>query len=157
VTAPIQQSQERPNAWLLDFGQTLRAAVGLRVLLQIVDGPRLHSVPCTPPHCRSVLPWQGRLLPVLDLAVLLGSQPQQPHLLAVAAYQERLGEPTRFGALLLTTPPVGIIVGNDQACPLPEYPQAWGKFALSCFGHQGDAIPVLHMGRLLSRRSDSQG
>lgn len=154
--ADDNNSGARPNAWLLDFGHTLRAAVGMRVLLQIVDDPKLHPVPCTPPHCHSVFSWQGRLLPVLDMAALLGREPQSPHLLAIAAYQEHPGEAARFGALLLATPPVAVIVGNDQVCPLPEQPAAWGKLALSCFGHQGDAIPVLHLGRIFSRPPETR-
>lgn len=140
----------RPNAWLLDFGHTLRAAVGTRVMVQIVDRPRLHPVPCTPPHCRSIYSWQGRPLPVLDMAVLLGYEAQAPRLLAIAAYQEHAGDAVKFGALLLSAPPVAIIVGNDQACSLPDYPDTWEHFSLSCFGHQGEAIPVLHLGRVFA-------
>ncbi len=146
-----KKTDARPNAWVLDFGQTHRAAVGMRVLMQIIDSPRLHPVPCAPAHCRSVFSWQGRLLPVLDMAPLLGHEPTTPPLLAVAGYQEHAGEAMRFGAFLLATPPVAIIVGNDQACALPEEPAIWQKLSLSCFGHQGDAIPVLHLSRLFSR------
>ncbi len=144
--------EERPNAWLLDFGHTLRAAVGMRVLLQIVDDPKLHPVPCTPPHCHSIHAWQGHMLPVVDMAALLGFDAQSKRLLAVAAYQEHPGDPVKFGALLLAAPPVAIIVDNEQACSLPEYPEAWGKFSLSCFGHQGDAVPVLHLGRVFAKQ-----
>lgn len=140
----------RPNAWMLDFGGAFRAAVGARVLVQIVDRPRLHPVPCTPPHCQSIYAWQGRLMPVVDVAVLLGREPQEPRLLAIAAYQEHAGDTVTFGALLLSAPPVAIIVGNEQACSLPDYPEAWERFSLSCFGHQGEAIPVLHLGRLFA-------
>ncbi len=152
MAAP-KNPEERPNAWLLDFGQMLRAAVGMRVLLQIIDQPRLHPVPCTPAHCRSVYSWQGRLMPVVDMAVLLGHEPQTPRLLAIAGYQESPGEAPRLGGLLLSTAPIPLIVGNDQACALPEQSDVWPKFAISCFGHQGDAIPVLHLGRIFSKQS----
>lgn len=140
-----------PNAWLLDFGQSLRAAVGTRVLLQIIDNPLLHEVPCTPAYCHRVLPWQGRMLPVMDMAERLSVVPQAQRLVAVAGYQDRPGEPVRFGALLLSSPPVAIAVGDAQSCPLPEQPADWSHCAISCFDHQGVAIPVLHMGRIFSR------
>lgn len=152
MAAP-KNTKERPNAWLLDFGQMLRAAVGMRVLLQIIDQPRLHPVPFTPAHCRSVYSWQGRLMPVVDMAALLGHEPQTPRLLAIAGYQEAPGEAPRLGGLLLSVAPMPLIAGNDQACALPEQSDAWPKFAISCFGHQGDAIPVLHLGRIFSRQS----
>ena len=139
------------NAWLLDFGQSLRAAVGARVLLQIFDNPQLHEVPCTPAYCRSVLPWQGRLLPVMDMAARLTDTPQAQRLVAVAGYQERPEVPVRFGALLLSAPPVAIAVSDAQSCPLPEQLPGWGQLSLSCFDHQGEAVPVLHLGRIFGR------
>lgn len=140
-----------PNAWLLDFGQSLRAAVGARALVQIIDSPELHEVPCTPPYCHSVLSWQGRLLPVMDMAARLTGMVQTVRLLVVAGYQERPEEPVRFGALLLASAPIAIAVSDAQACPLPEQPADWHKFAASCFDYQGTAIPVLHPGRIFSR------
>lgn len=145
----------RPNAWLLDFGPGLLAAVGTRVLLQIMEDPALHTVPYTPPQCRNVLSWKGRLLPVIDMAALLGGAPLSSRLLVVAAYREQSGEALRFGAFLLSSPPVAITVDDDQACPLPEQPGAWSKFAVSSFGHQGEAIPVLHLARIFSSLPDA--
>lgn len=138
------------NAWLLDFGQTFCAAVGTRVLLQIIDNPRLHPVPYTPQHCRSVFSWQGHFLPVVDMASVLGAEPQPPRLLAIAGYREQPGEPNRYGAMLLAAPPVAISVNDDQSCSLPEQTEAWRNFASSCFEQQGKAIPVLHLGRVFS-------
>ncbi len=137
-----------PNAWLLDFGTSLRAAVGTRVLLQILDAPKLHEVPCTPAWCHSVLSWQGRLLPVMDMAVCLGEAPQERRLVAIAGYQDRPGGTLHFGALLLAAPPQAIAVGDAQSCALPETFPA--EFAISCFDHEGAAIPVLHLARIFS-------
>jgi len=140
----------RSNAWLLDFSQSFCAAVGTRVLLQIIDNPKLHPVPCAPQHCSSVFSWQGRLLPVVDMASILGVEPQTPHLLAIAGYRELPGEPIRFGALLLAAPPVAIAVSDNQSCMLPEHSEVWSKFAFSCFEQQGKAIPILHLARVFS-------
>jgi chemotaxis signal transduction protein len=145
----------RPNAWLLDFGHAFRAAVGTRVMLQITDSPRLHPLPCTPPHCRNAVFWQGRLLPVMDMAARLGGPAQTQRLLAVVGYQDRQGEPTRFGALLLAAPPVAIAVGDDQSCALPEQPADWKKFSVSCFDYRGTAVPVLHLPRIFSRAGEA--
>ena len=149
-------SAQRPNAWLLDFGQSCRAAVGTRTLLQIIDNPIQHSLPCTPPYCSSVLLWQDRLLPVMDLPALLGGLPLPPRYIAVVAYQDRLHESVRFGALQLDALPVAVAVSDEQACPLPEQPSGWSKFAISCFSHQGVAIPVLHPGRIFARPDDAR-
>jgi chemotaxis signal transduction protein len=140
----------RLNAWLLDFGHTLRAAVGTRVLLHIIDNPKLHIVPCTPAYCRSVVSWQGQLLPVMDMASILDGNPQIPLLLAIAGYQDQTENITRFGAFLLSAPPTAIAVADTQSCPLPEQPISWNKFALSCFNYHDEAIPILNLARIFS-------
>lgn len=149
--AETKNIEERSNAWLLDFGHKQRAAVGMRVLLQIIDQPSLHPVPCTPAHCRNIYSWQGRLMPVVDMAVLLGQEPQEQRLLAIAGYQEGPGETPRLGALLLSAPPAPLLVGNDKACEPPDLSGNWRKFAISCFNHQDNAVPVLHLGRVFGR------
>jgi chemotaxis signal transduction protein len=126
----------------------MRAAVGTRVLLQILDAPSLYEVPCTPDYCHSVLSWQGRLLPVMDMAARLGEAPQAGRLVAVAGYQDGPNGAVHFGALLLAAPPQAIAVGDAQSCALPEsFPS---QYAISCFDHEGEAIPILHLARIFS-------
>jgi len=140
----------RTNAWLLNFGHGLHAAVGARVLLHIIDDPKLHPVPCTPVHCHSVVYWQGQLLPVLDMASLLDGDPQPHLLLAIAGYQDHTENVARLGALLISAPPTAIAVGNTQSCSLPEQPVNWNKYALSCFDFHDEAIPILNLARIFS-------
>ena len=61
------------NAWLLDFGITFRAAIGVRELVQILDGAATFTVPLTHAHSRRVVFWQKRMLPVMDLAIRVGA------------------------------------------------------------------------------------
>ncbi|HLP96927.1 MAG TPA: chemotaxis protein CheW [Sideroxyarcus sp.] len=148
--AAVQLSAQAPDAWLLDFGQSFRAAVGKRVMVQIIDDPKLHAVPRTPAYCRSTVLWQGRVLPVMDMAARLGGAPQAPRLLAIAAYHDQTDKSTRFGALLLDALPAAIVVGDAKSCPLPEQSTAWDNLSLSCFEYQGAAVPVLHLARVFA-------
>jgi chemotaxis signal transduction protein len=153
ITAEIQGGL-RPNAWLLDFGQDFRAAVGTRVLLQIIDNPRLHPVPYAPRYCRNVLSWQSRLLPVMDMAACLGGTELTSSLVAIAGFRERPGAPMRFGAMLLASVPDAIVVRDDQSCSLPESHPGWSNLAIACFGYQGEAVPILHLERIFSSFPD---
>ena len=137
------------NAWLLDFGDACRAAVGTRELLHLVDAPATFTVPCTPGYCRSVVLWQERLLPVMDIAARLGAQPRSAPFLAVIGYQRQRGEYPQFGALALAAPPRQLAVRDEQACALPDE-GGWRELAVSCFEHEGAAVPVLDLYRIFS-------
>ncbi len=140
----------RMNAWLLDFGDSCRAAVGTRELLHLVDAPATFAVPCTPEYCRRVVLWQERLLPVMDMAARLGAAPHDAPFLAVVGYQKLRGEYPQFGALMLASPPRQLAVSDEQACALPAESSAWREWAVSCFELHGTPIPVLNLRHLFS-------
>lgn len=136
------------NAWLLNFGDSCRAAVGTRELLHLVDAPETFVVPCAPDYCNRVVLWQERLLPVMDMAARLGAASSHAPFLAVVAYQKARGEYPQFAALMLATPPQQLQVSDEQACPLPVQGNAWQELTISCFEHQGEPIPVLNLNLL---------
>lgn len=138
------------NAWILDFGQQYRAAVGKRELLHLLDVHEIFSVPCTPFYCNRVVAWQERLLPVMDIASRLGGMAQKAKFIALVGYQQRRGEYPQFGALLLSSPPLQATVSDEQACKLPENTRGWNELVISCFDYHGDAVPVLDINRLFN-------
>lgn len=140
-------SLARMNAWVLDLGGGCQAAVGAREVLHLIDTPRLFDVPLAPAYCRQVVVWQERLLPVMDVAGRLGYGMQSGPFLAVVGYQRMRGELPQFGALVLASPPRQVSVSDEQACDLPEEALHWKTLAISCFDHQGDAVPVLNLSR----------
>jgi chemotaxis signal transduction protein len=144
----------RMNAWLLDFGDACHAAVGTRELLHLIDAPSTFAVPCTPQYCNHVVLWQERLLPVLDIAARLGALPRSAPFLAVVGYQQQRGEYPQFGALMLASPPKQLAVSDEQACRLPDENDGWRELSISCFEHQGVAIPVLDLYRIFNSAPD---
>lgn len=140
----------RMNAWILDLGMGYKAAVGGRELLHLIDVPTIFPVPHTPLYCRSVVFWQERLLPVMDIAARLSGATQNAHFIAVIGYQQKRGDPPQFAALQLASPPSHVAVSDEQACSLPENVRGWDELAISCFEHQGDVLPVLNLNRLFT-------
>lgn len=141
------------NAWVLDFGMGHRAAVGERELFHLIDNPTAFSVPCTPSYCRRVAFWQGRLLPIMDVASRLCGAGQETKYIGVIGYQQRRGEYPQFGALSLISPPLKIAVNDGQACNLPEEVPGWKEMAISCFDYHGAALPVLNLNRIFNASS----
>lgn len=136
------------KAWLLDLGASNWAAVGARELLHLIDTPLTYEIPYTPAYCRRAVFWQDRLLPVMDVAGRLGYEMQSGPFLAVVGYQLVRGEFPQFGALTLASPPRQVAVSDEQACVLPEEALRWKTLAISCFDHQGNAVPVLNLSKI---------
>jgi chemotaxis signal transduction protein len=146
----------RTNAWILDIGEHLKAAVGGRELLHLIDQPKTLSVPCTPSYCKRVIAWQGRLLAVMDMTARLTGKEQQAKFVAVVAYQFQKGDYPEFGALLLLSPPVKVTVSDEDVCHLPENNSNWKAVAISCFTHEGEAIPVLDLRKIFQPLADQR-
>jgi chemotaxis signal transduction protein len=153
------------NGWLLKLRGQLRAAVGLRELVHVLPhSPRLYPVPQTPPHARHVILWEGKILPVVDLAAYLeagveddmGTATKQlslDHLVGIVAYQTAPATEVSLAGMLLGKVPERIRVTDDQACALPQGPAGWQQVAISCFEHPAHgAVPILDLPRLFSGR-----
>jgi len=140
------------NAWLLDLGEGLLAAVGELELVHLLpDAPALFDVPQSPAYCRKVLVWQQEILPLMNLATRLLGRPaaRGGGLVAVTAYQERPGADPSYGALMLSAPPVRVRVADSQACGLPEAQPGWRHMAIACFEREGRGpVPVLDLAKV---------
>lgn len=139
------------NAWILDFGMGFKAAVGTRELLHLIDVPSSFVVPCTPKYCHRVLFWQGKLLPLMDMTSRLGGAAHDAPFVAVVGYQAKRGDYPQFGALQMVSPPSQVAVSDEQACRLPDEVPEWKALAISCFEHNGMAVPVLNLNRLFGQ------
>lgn len=133
------------NAWELDLGDDLRAAVGLYELVHLIDAPVIQPVPVVPRYCRGVSLWQGLVLPVIDLAAWLGGhRPRgRAELLGVLVYRASPEEEAQFGALALADKPKRLAVGDEHMCELPGETPLWRQLAISCFRHGRVAVPIL--------------
>ncbi len=145
---------KKDRAWLLDFGNGLQAAVAYHEMWQVLLSPKLFDVPCTPQYCSHVLIIQNRILPVLNIATLLLNA-QKPfiatgNVVGVAVYQTDPKQPVNYGCLYLSKMPQGIEVSDDDACDLPDDKKYWEPLALSCFLHNGVAIPIIDFAYLFS-------
>lgn len=147
VTHQAKQPKQpnQPNAWLLDFG-VLQAAVGLRELLQLLEGPQLLTVPQTPAWCCQVAFWQKRLVPVMDMQQRLAQSRTVPNMLALVGFMQPDSQQVEIGAFALAQVPRKICVSNADAC-MPK-DESWRDWAISCFSFESQVTPVLNLGRV---------
>ncbi|MEK7991899.1 MAG: hypothetical protein VSS52_012890 [Thiotrichaceae bacterium] len=149
--AEVEQEQEATRAWLLDFGQGLRAAVGAHEMSHILMEADIFNIPRCPIYCNEVIVWENEILPILDVGALLtGRQIERDNdLLGVAVYQLTDIHIT-YVAMHLVDLPQSIYVMDDSGCPLPDYQEVWKPFAISCFKHEETTIPVIDLAFLFS-------
>jgi len=150
----IEEMTKKDQAWLLDFGNGLQAAVAYHEMWQVLLSPKLFDVPCTPGYCSHVLILQNKILPVLNMATLL-LDAEKPfiaigNVIGVVVYQTEPKEPADYGCLYLSKMPQRIEVSDDDACDLPEDKKYWEPLTLSCFLRDGVAIPIIDFAYLFS-------
>jgi len=146
------------GAWLLTFGDVggVRAAVGVREQVHLMLEPEAAEVAGTPAHCRHVIFWNGRCVPVMDLSRWVdavttpAAPPNRQRHLGVYAYQTEANGAVEFGALWLARPPQRIEVVDAAAALLPADSARWADVASACFADAAGAVPVLDLSRVFS-------
>lgn len=152
------------DAWLLTLSDHLHAAVGnLEMVHVLPDMPDLFEIPQTPSYCRHVIAWHDKLLPLVDIEMLLTGKSNQQHeslinsqmVFGIMAYKLLSGDQQSYGALLMTKVPVRTEVDDQQSCKLPANPEGWASLAISCFEHpEYGHVPILDLPRIYSSACD---
>jgi chemotaxis signal transduction protein len=142
------------GAWLLDVGGR-RAAVGVREQVHLMHEPQVAELAATPAHCRHVLFWNGRCVPVMDLDVWLTARgtlrmPMAKRHVGIYAYQPDASGAIDFGAFWLARPPQRIDVDDADAAPLPADGAGWSRIATACFADGVGPVPILDLARIFS-------
>lgn len=140
------------TAWIVDLADGLRAAVGERDMIHLVEQPLCESIPYTPAHCCCVLLWEGEILPIMDLTLWLTGQSVEPtcRSIGIVAWQTQPEAAPQYGALLFSGLPRKVQVSDEQRCDLPLQPSGWKTVAISCFRHHGQPVPILDLPLIFS-------
>ena len=147
--------EPRVAARLLEYRRGCFVALPPHTTLELIEHPLLVAVPGAPGHCRGLIAWQDRQLPLLDLHTLLQAYaddgaPPPAHVLVVA-FQRAPRLPLEYGALCAPLLVEMIEVADSQQCALPNDSDLWPSISLSCFSHKGRSVPVLDTARLFAQ------
>jgi chemotaxis signal transduction protein len=142
---------EDSKAWMVGFRGDHRAAVGELELVHVLpDPPEMFPVLKAPRHCRQVFLWEDHVLPVFDLSLWLGEDPDKNGDVHHGVLRFRPGpeEPLHYGCLIIEGAPRQILVNDSQACDLPRGGESWRPLAHACFDYEGRPVPVLNLQRI---------
>lgn len=138
-------------AWLITIGQHT-FALAEKEMIEYVIEPQYFDVPVTPEYCSRVLQWRDSTVPIMDLGRLTGDTTHSDvHTLVVVAHQREPYTPLHYLGLVISSPPVRIVVDDEQACDAPEdiHPLL-ADTSLAYFQHADRAVPVLDLRYLCS-------
>lgn len=149
------ESGRRVVARLIEYAPGCLIALPSHTTLELVEPPVLVPVPGAAYYAYGLLAWQGSLLPLLDLDRLLRADPRAdltsaPRYALVLAYQRAPRRPIEHGAIGLAALPRTVSVGDEARCELPADSDLWPLLALSCFRHEGRAVPILDTAKLFA-------
>lgn len=152
--APETPTESRALACVLEYAAGAFVALPIHSGVELVEKPRFVPVPGMPEHALGLMAWQGRQLPLIDLASYLRGEPapageQMSHVL-VTAYQTARGEPIEYGAVNAPFLVRMVEVGNSQACPLPAELLDRADATVSCFRYQDEPVAVLDLARIFT-------
>jgi len=141
------------NAWLLECGDVLTVAVSDHEIVECVHPERYYRIPQTPIHCSSVIAWQNKLVPVMDLAAALDSGHKgtlDSALVCLLSYQLAPKQPLQYLALRINSTPQKILVDDGQVCEIPDesFSSLLKSVSLCAFTHQQLPVPILDIARL---------
>ena len=141
------------NAWLLECSDALTVAVSDHEIVECVHPERYYRIPETPGHCSSVIAWQGKLIPVMDLTAALDSAHKaalDAALVCLLSYQLAPKQPLQYLALHIIDTPQKILVDDAQVCEIPVegVSPLLKSVSLCAFTHQQLPVAILDIAKL---------
>lgn len=155
ATAGEAADTPKAPARLIEYTRGRQIALPVHTTYALIEQPTFVAVPGAAQYAYGLMTWQDSRLPLLDLNTLL--HPDQgapltaaPNYALVVAYQREPKSPLEFGAIGLAGLPRTIAIGDEAQCELPGDSRLWPLLTLSCFEHEGRAIPILDTTRIFS-------
>lgn len=139
------------DAWLLDLADGRRVALGVAELEHLVaEPPPTFRIPGTRAPCTEVFLWQGRPVPLADLAAA-SPQENQTGLAAVVAFDGGPEAETGYGAIKISAVPRRCTVRQDEAVGPELVPADVRHFSHSAFRDTQGIVPILDLQALFLR------
>jgi hypothetical protein len=141
------------DARLIEYAPGRRIALPPHTTYALIDHPAVETVPGAAGYAYGLTMWQGNRLALLDLNVLFHGDAgavlsAAPRYALIIAYQSVARGPLAYGAIAMNALPQTIAVGDEAHCALPGDSKLWPQLALSCFQHEGQAVPIIDTSRL---------
>jgi len=145
---------ETASAWVLTLNNKHKIALPQYQTHEYITTSIQVKVPLAPPHFHSMLLWRDRMIPLLDLAILVEQKIfTAAKEVVIAAYQTKPGTPLNFVGIIVRDLPFRIEVNDESACEPPEqYHGILRNSVLSCFSYNDQSVPIVNIAYLCSEQ-----
>ncbi len=155
--ASVKTAEPAPQvaARMVEYANGRHIALPPHTTYALIAQPTFEAVPGGAHYAYGLLTWQDTRLPLLDLNALLHGDPSTglstaPRYALIVAYQSAARGPLAYGAIGMDSLPQTIAIGDEAQCELPGDSRLWPELAVSCFQHEGEAVPILDTSRLFA-------
>ena len=141
------------EAWLLNCGDSLSIVVADHEMVEYIQGPFCYSVPASPAYCDSVLLWQDKFVPVMDIAAVYDKPVGQTNsVICLLNYQLEPNTALLQLAIRVNKAPEKITVDDAQACELPDRIKnnPLSEIVLSSFALENTEAIIINITKLCS-------
>ena len=141
------------EAWLLECGDSLSIAVGDHEMVEYIQGPFCYSVPVSPAYCDSVLLWQDKFVPVMDIAAVFDKPVDQANsVICLLNYQPEPNTALLQLAIRVNKAPEKVTVDDAHACETPDLIKnsPLNQIILSSFVLEDTEVVVIDITKLCS-------
>ncbi len=142
-------------AWVMQVDRVAKIAVGQAEIIHIVHEPGYIKVPCAPDYCNSVIYWNKKIVPVMNLSEWFNDTAVYYHsnLVAITVYMDKSTGSVNYGGIQLLDPPVIDYVNNDQLSESYSGNSKWKSIAVSCYRNINDEnIPIIDLYSVFGKR-----
>jgi len=138
-------------AWIIAVGKN-SFALAEKEMIEYIMSPVSSRIPVTPTYSSQVIHWRDSIIPVLDLRILEGDAPtEELNSIVVVAYQLNIHEPLNYVALVISKPPVRVMVSDDLACDAPEHSNSLlQSVSLAYFEQNNCPVSIINLKQLCS-------
>jgi len=146
-------------ARVLEYAPGRHIALAPYATYALIENPDVARVPGAARYAYGLVTWQDKRLPLIDLNILLhpdsaAASSAAPRYALVVAYRNQARGPLAYGAVGLSALPQTVFASDEDQCALPADSTLWPQLALSCFRHEGQAVPILDAAGLFATRRD---
>ena len=138
-------------AWLMQIDRLTRVAVGQLELIHIISSPEYIEVPKAPGYCQRIVVWNNKIIPVVDISMLVAgtSAFYQNNAVAVALYKDPGSDEIKYGGIQLTDMPLLEKITNEQGVARSDLSSMWHPYAVSGFkSAEKEIVPIIDIRQL---------